>query len=60
MQPRPRIVQVVQTLPTQAIIDFLSDESGTLLQLLTFVRGFRRPSVLVSCMHTSIPTGSYC
>jgi hypothetical protein len=49
MQPRPRIAQVVQVLPTQAIIDFLSGESGTLLQLLTFVRGLwrtLRPSLL--------------
>jgi hypothetical protein len=54
-RPRPRIAQVVQT-----IIVFLSGEPSTLLQLLTFVRGFRGCSVLVSYMCTSIPTGGYC
>jgi hypothetical protein len=55
MQPRPRIAQVVQTRPSQAITYFLSGEfgtlpwhncRGTLPQLLTSVRGVLHPSLL--------------
>jgi hypothetical protein len=53
MQPRARIAHVVRTRPTQAIIDFLSGESGTLLQLLTFVRGIRR-TLRRSLLHARI------
>jgi hypothetical protein len=61
MQPRPGITQVVQTRPSQAITDFfLSGESGHCRSCSLLSEGFGGPPVLVSYMHASIPTGSYC